>query len=194
MRKPASIVLSLACSLIGMARGEDLNLNEKPETSMVYLKPFALGFGVGGLASINQELMKQSNMFLKLTVPLSFRFQEHWEVGLDLDWWLPSAADFGGALNANYVFGQGAFRPFIGAGAGMQYLKHDAYPRFGDNFGLEGIAQVGMYFDITDEAQLRLRVPFHVVANNDIDRAAGLDVAILFSSPQRTTKIKKLKY
>jgi hypothetical protein len=187
----AFLAVALA-SFCGLARAENLNLNAQPETTTVGLSPYALGLGVGVLMPVNEELMDRDPAFLKLSIAQSLRFHEHIELGMDLDWWLPGT-NLGGSVNIDYVLGKGAFRPFIGAGVGLQYVDHPSY-KFGDNFGAQGTAHVGMLFDVLDELQLRIRVPFHFVANLDMDRAAGLDIALLFSSPQRTTRVRKLKY
>ena len=114
-------------------------------------------------------------------------------MGLDLEWWLPGTNP-GGLLNINYVFGDNGFRPFLGAGLGMQYVDDPIYLNFGKRFGIEGAALVGAYIDVTDNMHLRLRVPLQVVGNSKMDKAAGLDVALMFSLPPYTTKVKKLKY
>jgi hypothetical protein len=51
-----------------------------------------------------------------------------------------------------------------------------------------------MLLDVMDEVQMRIRVPFHFVANRDQDRGMGLDIAILFGSPLRSKRVKKLIY
>jgi len=189
MRIP--LVISVACLALGMARAENLNLNETPETTSVALSPYSLGGGLGVLGAVTPELSDESNAFLKITIAQTVRFQDHWDVGMDLDWWLPGN-NLGGTINLDYVFNKGPFRPFIGAGVGMQNIGY--YAKFGQGFGGQGTAHAGIYFDIMDELQLRVRVPYHFVANANMDQAAGLDIALLFSSPHRNTKVKKLKY
>ena len=191
MRRAIFAVL-FASSLSGLARAENLNLNAQPETTTVGLSPYAIGVGIGALMPISEELMDRDPAFLKLTLAQSLRFRDNIDLGMDLDWWLPGV-NLGGSVNIDYLFGKGAFRPFIGAGVGMQYVDHPSY-KFGDNFGIQGVGHVGMYFDVLDELQLRIRAPFHMVANLDMDQAAGLDIALLFSSPQRRTRVKKLQY
>lgn len=191
MRVRIPLMISVACLGLGLARGENLNLNETPETTSVALSPYCLGGGLGVLGAVTSDLSNNSNAYLKLTIAQSFRIQDHWDVGLDLDWWLPGN-NLGGTVNLDYVFGSGPFRPFIGAGVGMQNI--DYYNKFGQGFGGEGTAHAGIYFDIMDELQLRVRVPYHFVANANLDQATGLDIALLFSSPHRNTHVKKLKY
>lgn len=187
-----SLALSF-CLLAGISHAENVNLNEKPETTSVYLTPYAVGPGVGVLGAINQALLNQSNAFLKLSIAQTWRFQDHWDAGLDLDWWLPGS-NFGGLLNVNYVFGDGGFRPFVGLGAGVQYIDNPSYANFGKGLGAAAEIMVGTYIDVTDGVHLRLRVPFEVVVNNQRDRAAGIDAALMFSFPQYNTRVKKLKY
>ncbi len=191
MRLPSILTVAFACSF-GLARAENLNLNETAETTMVAISPYCLGLGIGAMAAVNPELQSNSDMFLKLSVAQAFRVQDNFELGMDLDWWLPGI-NLGGTVNVDYLMGKGGFHPFVGMGVGMQYLDHPTY-KFGDNFGIQGTAHVGLYIEIMDEMQMRIRVPFNLVANKDMDRAAGLDIALLFSSPHRNTRVKKLKY
>jgi hypothetical protein len=93
----------------------------------------------------------------------------------------------------SYLIGNAAFRPFLGAGAGFHYFDK-AGQDFGDGLGPSAVAHVGLMLDVLDELQMRLRVPFPFVANKDQDRAVGLDVAVLFGSPLRTKKVRKLVY
>lgn len=194
MRLQAIVALSFACACLGTIQAEDLNLKEKPETTSVYLSPYSLGFGIGGLTPINQQFMDQSNMYLKLQLVQSFRIQEHWDMGMDLEWWLPGSANLGGVVNLNYVLGDGPFRPFLGGGAGLQYVDHPDDKKYGDNLGFEEMLQVGMYFDVANDIHLRVRVPFQLVTNADTDRGVGIDVAMFFSSSLGNTRVKKLNY
>ncbi len=193
MRFQLVFALSALCLFSSIAKAENLNLNEKPETTSVYLTPYAFGPGVGALFAINNELKDQSNTFMKLSFSQNWRLQEHWDLGLDFDWWLPGA-NFGGLLNMNYVFGENGFRPFVGVGLGMQHIDNPSYTTWGKGFGAAGEAMIGMYIDVSDNTHLRVRVPFQIVADSKMDKAAGLDITALFSLPTYGTKVKKLKY
>jgi hypothetical protein len=193
MRLRIAVALTSLGLFTGLSRAENISLTEKPDTALVYLTPYAVGPGVGTLFAINSALKNQSDAFLKLTLAQTWRFQEHWDMGLDMDWWVPGA-NLGGLLNLNYVFGGNGFRPFVGLGAGLQYVDDPVYHNFGKRLGVEGGAMVGMYMDVTDDTHLRLRVPLQVVGNSQMDRAAGLDVALLFSLPPYAKAVKQLKY
>ncbi|HAO99992.1 MAG TPA: hypothetical protein DCQ83_08120 [Fibrobacteres bacterium] len=193
MRLGLMVVLSGVCLFSRIANAEDLNLSEKPETTSVYLTPYAIGPGIGAQFALNQELKDQSQAFLKFSLSQSWRFKEHWDFGLDLDWSVPGT-NVGGLLNLNYVFGENGFRPFVGLGAGIGYVDDPLYTKFGQRLGIAGMGYAGMYIDVTDNAHLRLRVPVEVVGNSKMDRSVGLDIAVLFSLPPYSTKVKKLKY
>jgi hypothetical protein len=174
------------------AMAEELNLNEKPDTVTASLSPYSFGLGGGVISSLNDELSDRSPTFLKLTVTQSIQFQDHWVAGLDLDWMLPGQ-NWGGDLTLDYLLATGNFKPFIGAGGGFRIFDKLG-SSFGNDIGASGTVHAGMLLDVLDELQLRVRVPFHVVANTAGDRGVGVDVAFLFSSPLRNTKVKKLKY
>jgi hypothetical protein len=182
-----------AIALAGQAvMAEELNLNEKPDTVVASLSPYSLGLGGGVLSSLNDELSDRSPTFLKLSLVQSIQFQDHWIAGLDLDWMLPGQS-WGGDLTLDYLLATGGFKPFLGIGGGFRYFdKHGS--DFGNDIGAAGTVHAGMLLDVLDELQLRIRVPFHVVANTAGDRGVGVDVAFLFSSPLRNSKVKKLKY
>lgn len=172
-------------------QAEELNLKETPETTTVALSPFSIGPEMGGLFALNDELRDQSEAFLELGVTTSAVFADHFALSANVDWLLRGSS-FGGGITLDYIFGQGAFRPFFGAGVGLQYMDNGL--RFGDAFGVSGTFHPGILFDITDALQLRVRVPVTMVTNQNFDQLAGVDFALLFSSPHRTTRVKKLTY
>jgi hypothetical protein len=175
----------------GSARAEDLNLNEKADTLQVSLSTYSWGLGAGVISAINDELSDRSAAFLKLSVIQSLQFTDHLAAGLDLDWMLPGQT-WGGELTFDYLMATGAIKPFVGFGAGFRYV--DKAGPFGDNVGGAGSVHAGLMLDVLDELQLRIRVPYHVVANTTMDQGVGIDVGFLFSSPLRKTRVKKLKY
>ncbi len=172
-------------------QAEELNLKETPETTTVALSPFSFGPELGGLFALNEELRDKSEAFLELGVATSAIFADHFALGANVDWLLRGSS-FGGGITLDYILGQGAFRPFFGVGIGLQYLDNGL--KFGDAFGVSGTLHPGILFDITDALQLRLRVPITMVTNQNFDQLAGVDFALLFSSPHRTTRVKKLNY
>jgi hypothetical protein len=191
--KMSVLTLTAVLALAGHGvMAEDLNLNTKADTVVSYISPYSIGLGGGVISSLNDELIDESPAFLKLSVSQSIHFQERWMAGLDLDWLAPGN-NWGGDLTLDYLLATGNFKPFIGAGGGFRYFDKTG-SSFGNDIGASGTVHAGMLLDVLDELQLRIRVPFHVVANTAGDRGVGVDVAFLFSSPLRNTKIKKLQY
>jgi hypothetical protein len=174
------------------ARAEDLNLNEKPDTVQAFLAPYSFGLGAGVFSPVNEELSDRSAAFLRLSVIQSIRFAEHFSAGLDLDWMLPGQ-NWGGELALDYLIASGPIQPFTGIGGGIRYFDKRHSP-FGDDLGAAGTIHAGLLLDVLDELQLRVRVPYTVVANRVWDAGVGVDVGFLLSSPLRTAKVKKLKY
>jgi hypothetical protein len=190
---PLTALFSLALvSAPAVVHAEDVNLNSYPETTTVALSRYAVGPGVGVLGSVGGELTQISEQFLTLTLSQSIRFRENWDLGIDADWWVPGN-NFGGTMAVSYLIGDGAFRPFVGAGAGLRSLDYDNEP-FGKGLGVEGLVHAGVYLDVLDNMQMRVRVPYRFIANSHRDQVAGLDVALLFSSSLRKTKVRKLTY
>ncbi len=190
--KPSIFALASLFFLANPIHAEDVNLNEKPDTTTVSLAPYSFGLGAGVVSSLNSELKDESPAFMKLSIIQSINFADCWNAGLDLDWMLPGQ-NWAGELSMDYLLSKGSFQPFFGAGAGIRYFDKTTTD-FGNNIGASGTVHVGMLLDIMDELQLRIRVPFHIVANTAGDHGAGLDIGLLFSSPQRTSKVRKLKY
>lgn len=175
-----------------IASAEDLDLSEKPDTLTTSLSPYSLGLGAGVITSLNDELSERSAAFMKLSIIQSIQVTEHVAMGLDLDWMLPGQS-WGGEISLDYLMATGPIKPFVGIGGGFRYF--DKYGSdFGNDIGASGTVHAGMLLDVMDELQLRVRVPFHMVGNTAGDQAIGVDVGFLFSSPLRTTKVKKLKY
>ncbi|HEY8376081.1 MAG TPA: hypothetical protein VIK91_06310 [Nannocystis sp.] len=187
-----SAAFALALAAPSFVAAEDVNLSSRPETTTVALSQYAIGPGVGVLGAVSGDLTDISEQFLSLTLAQSIRFRENWDLGLDLDWWAPGN-NWGGAMSVSYLFGSAAFRPFVGAGAGLRSLDYDGEP-FGKGLGVEGLVQAGLFLDVLDNLQMRVRVPYRFIANSHRDQAAGLDVSLLFSSPLRKTRVRKLTY
>jgi hypothetical protein len=193
MRAVAAFLPALALFLAaGTVRAEDVNLNSRPETTEVALSRYSVGPAIGVLGAVSGDMSEISQQFLSLSLAQSIRFRENWDMGLDVDYWAPRN-NWGGTMSVSYLFGNAAFRPFVGAGAGLRSLDYKGEP-FGDGLGVEGLVHAGIYLDVLDNLQLRVRVPYRVIANTHHDQAAGLDVSLLFSSGMRKTKVRKLTY
>jgi hypothetical protein len=192
MNKRIFLLLGLAVAAGPRVSAEDLDLSPsgKPDMQTVSLSPYSLGMGGGAIAALNDELMDISEQFLKVSVIQSIVFQRHWSLGMDANWYLPGK-NMGMNMNLDYLFGTGAFRPFIGAGGGIQYFDRAT---LGEGLGPSTGVHAGLLIDILDELQLRIRVPFQIVSNEDRDMTVGLDGGFLFSSHLRKKKVRKLNY
>jgi hypothetical protein len=186
-----AVFLSIICLSTFPAHAEDLNLNETADTTTQVVDPLSYGLTLGGLGALNQDLRDESETFLELGFDATILFADHFNAGINFNWLLPGQSK-GGGLTLDYLMGDGAFRPFIGMGVGIQYM--DERKPFGDAFGIAGRAHAGILFDVMDELQLRLRVPFMMVGNANADQLAGVDFSVLISGPHRHTKVKKLNY
>lgn len=182
----------LATALAPRVSAEDVDTSSRPDTVRVNLRPYSIGIGAGSFASINSELADESQAFLKLSLAQSIQFGDHLAMGVDVDWFAPGG-NWGGDMTVSYLMGTASFKPFIGAGAGFHYFDK-AGTDFGQGLGPSVTAHAGLMLDVLDELQMRIRVPFHFIANEAQDRLVGVDVAFLFGSPLRTKRVKKLIY
>ena len=181
----------LCAALAPAASAEDVDTSNHPDTVRAFLAPYTFGVGVGAISAINSELAQESEVFLKLSVAQMVRFGRHLALGMDLDWFAPGT-NWGGDMSLNFLMGSATFKPFVGAGVGIHYF--DTGDNFGQGLGPSGLVHAGLLFNVTEEMQARVRVPFHYVANKQEDRGVGLDIAILFGSPLRSVRVKKLVY
>lgn len=182
---------TLSTALATSPRAEDVDTSKHPDTTRIILKPYSIGLGVGAFSAINSELAQESETFLKLSLVQSVQFGRHMAMGVDIDWFGPGE-NWGGEMIVNYLMGSMRFRPFIGAGAGIRFF--DTGEDFGQGLGPSGVVHAGIMTEVMDELQLRIRVPYHFVANKNQDRLVGLDMAFLFGSPLRKNRVKKLTY
>jgi hypothetical protein len=173
------------------AYSEELNLHEAADTASMIVDPMSFGVIVGGLTALNDDLRNESESFLELGLEANVLFADQFNMGAYFNWLLPGKSK-GGGLSLDYLLGQGPFRPFVGAGIGIQYM--DEGKPFGDAFGIAGNGHIGILFDVMDEMQLKLRVPLILVGNQNYDQLVGVDFSLLFSGPHRHTKVKKLTY
>jgi hypothetical protein len=182
----------LALGAPTLLQAEDVNLNSHPETTTVALSKYALGPGLGVVGATSGDMADISKQLLSISLAQSIRFQENWDLGIDAEFWTPRD-NYGLSMTLSYLIGNAAFRPFLGAGAGIRSLDYKGEP-MGDGLGVEGLVHAGVYLDVLDNMQMRVRVPYRFIANSHGDQAIGLDIALLFSSSQRKTKVRKLTY
>jgi hypothetical protein len=154
------------------------------------LRIYSGGLCVGGVQALNKKLQDEQKNFLSLSLQNIWFFRKNAAVFCDVDWFLPGinpGLDFG----FDMVPFTGSFRPFIGAGIGGHYFDK-AKGKFGDKFGPSATAHIGFSLDLTDRAQVRVRVPYYYVGNRTDDQAAGVEVGFLFTG--RFKHVKKLNY
>ncbi len=162
---------------------------ENSAGKLVSLKPYSAGVQVGALGALNDDLADYSGQFLEFSFIQQFEVSPRVNMFLDLDYMLPDN-NFGGRLGGDYLFASGGFRPFVGMGIGMHYFEKDG--GLAESFGPSATAHFGFLFDVMDEVQLRVRVPYLFVLNKSRDNLAGLEIGMLFSSPHRKTRVQKL--
>lgn len=153
------------------------------------LKVFSCGLGLGSVISINDELKSSSEQFLTVTIANSVYLQDHISLFIDANWFAPGS-NFAATTGFDFFMTSSGFRPFVGLGAGIQY--YDKSGDIGENVGPAGTVHAGFLLDLTDRVQVRFRVPYYVVGNNDRDHAAGFEFGFLFSG--RFKNVKKLNY
>lgn len=186
MIKQVAVVAALL-GLVQAALAEDPTEKEIP-TSPVTI--YSGGFGVGGFRALNKELKKEQLNFLKLSFENTVYFKENIGVFFDADWFAPGN-NFGADIGFDFQPLTGDFRPFLGLGVGAHYFEK-AGGEFGNNFGPSGTIHVGFTVDLSDQVQMRMRVPYYMVGNEVTDHTVGMEVGFLFSGKFR--HIKKLNY
>ena len=170
----------------GLGYAEDPSERGVPTSPLTI---YSAGLGAGAVVSINNELRRDSEQFLKVSFINTVHFRDHLGLFLDFNWFAPGL-NFGADMGFDFLLTSSDFRPFIGVGVGAHYF--DKSDDFGENIGPSLTVHAGFVLDITDALQVRLRIPYHVVANEARDHAAGLEVGFLFSD--RFRKVKKLDY
>ncbi|NLP01964.1 MAG: acyloxyacyl hydrolase [Fibrobacter sp.] len=147
------------------------------------------GISAGAMIPLNNDLQDYSRSFMKLSFINQIYYREHIGIFLDVDWFAPRK-NFGADLGFDFFLTSSDFRPFLGLGIGAHYF--DKTDEFGDNFGPSATIHLGFVLDVTESLQIRIRVPYHIVANETRDHAAGAEIGFLFSD--RFRKVKKLNY
>lgn len=182
--KKMIVMLVMICT--GLVFAED---ESEKSVAKSPLKVYSGGLGVGSIVSINEELQNKSKQFVSVSLINSVYLQDHISLFIDANWFGPGE-NFAANIGADFFMTKSGFRPFVGLGVGVQYF--DKTDDFGDNIGPAGTVHAGFLLDVTDQFQVRFRVPYYAVANETRDHAAGLEVGFLFSP--RFKNVKKLNY
>jgi hypothetical protein len=154
------------------------------------LRIYSGGLCAGGVQALNKKLQDEQKNYLKLSFQNSWSFGKHGAVFFDINWFLPGINP-GADIGFDFIPVTGSFRPFIGAGIGGHYFDK-SIGKFGDKFGPSATVHAGFSLDLTDRAQVRVRVPYYIVGNETNDQVAGVEVGFLFSG--RFKHGRKLNY
>ncbi len=150
---------------------------------------YSAGFAGGAFTAMNDELREKSDNFLKLSFANNIALSDQLNFFMDLNYFGPGN-NYGGDVGMDFILPTGRFQPFLGMGVGFHHF--DKKGTFGENIGVSGTIHLGFLVRLTDMVTLRVRAPFHFVANVDRDYLAGIDIGFLFSD--RLWKTKKLTY
>jgi|WetSurMetagenome_2_1015567.scaffolds.fasta_scaffold477247_1 hypothetical protein len=154
------------------------------------LRIYSGGICAGGVQALNTKLQDEQKNYLKLSLQNRWSFRKNAAVFFDINWFLPGVNP-GADIGFDLIPMAGSFHPFIGAGIGGHYFDKST-GKFGDKFGPSATVHVGFSLDLTDRAQVRMRVPYYYVGNKTEDQVVGVEVGFLFSG--RFKHVQKLNY
>ncbi|MDG5816700.1 hypothetical protein QA601_16505 [Chitinispirillales bacterium ANBcel5] len=155
------------------------------------LKIYSGGIGVGAMVPLEQDVDSPSQQLLRVSFINSWHFREHVSLFLDVNWFAPGL-NVGADAGFDFLLSTSYFRPFFGFGIGAHHFESDEHDDFRSNFGPSATAHIGFELDITETVQVRARVPYYVVLNEERNHGAGLDIGVMFTSPLR--RVRKLNY
>lgn len=190
MKKKFSIILILLSWSVGIFAGDP----SEEKVSNSPLKIYSGGPSVGAVLSLNRELRRESNSYLRIALNNNFAFRENVSIFLDVNFLFPRPilkGNIGGDVGFDVYLLNKDFRPFIGFGTGAQYMYH-WWGNFGDNFGPLFTAHAGFAFDLNEYLTMRLRVPYHLIMNEYRDQTIAFECSFIFSS--RFKNVKRLNY
>ncbi len=150
---------------------------------------YSLGLGAGALSRMNEDVAFGDEQLAKLSFIQSVYVSDFVDFFIDADW-LPVTTGFGGLVGFEFMPSRAQFRPLLSVGLGAYHLDVDGPLERG--FGATGMVAGGFALDLSEEVQVRIRVPFYITTNSVEDRLAGVDIGFLFSSPLRATRVQKL--
>jgi hypothetical protein len=180
VKKMMSLIVAFcAAGLVTAADHSEQNVYTSPATV------YSGGLAIGSVVSLDPESRIYDKEYLKITFSNTFNITDRLDLFFDIDWL--GAANFGTDIGFDFYLMKSRFRPFAGLGVGVQYFDKNS-----DNIGPSGTMHVGFALDVTENMQVRFRVPLYAVATQNRDRSAGLDVGFLFSKGYK--KVKKLNY
>lgn len=147
--------------------------------SYAYLTDTSRSHGGCDPASLCAERQRYSQM-VRLAYLNAWEFRDNLVLGLDLSWAMPNV--LGADIGLQYLFTRTDFSPFLGAGAGIQYVSPlddttDSYKR---NSGPALNAQAGLLLFRTYDIHLQARAQYQWVFNEDLDQGMVYDVGVIY--------------
>jgi len=182
--KKGLLITSVCISILAAAA-----IVSAQETPSGRLKIYSGGFSLGGCKPVSDSLEEFAESMGSLSFVNTFYFRENISFFWDLNWFFPKA-NLGSDLGLDIMLLTGDVRPFIGAGAGVQYF--DKSEKFSDNIGPSAVVHAGVVFELTDAVDVKVFIPYHVVLNKTRDQTLGVQFAIMFSN--RFKKVKTLEF
>jgi hypothetical protein len=188
--------LAAVCVLTGgaFAAGGDAS---EAGVSNSPLKIWSSGIGFGGLFPLSDPLDSCGKFFGKVVWLNSFDFTEHFALSLDFNYYInmdfDSWSSFGVDAGGDYNFSPDSrVSPFLGGGVGVQYFDGKKRDSEDAVAGLSLTVHPGIALKVTKTADVKVRVPFHLIIGESMNMGIGLDVGVVFFS--RLRNVKSLDY
>lgn len=178
------IIITLLCLQMVNAGVSEKDIHRSP------VNIYSGGITIGAFKSLSEELDDESSQYVKVSFNNLIYFRKQLHLFFDIDWF-GLGNNYGGDFGFTYFFTNTDFRPYGGFGVGAHYF-HRKGEDFGDNFGPSAKLQFGFLFDVAETFQIKMQVPYHIVANEYIDQGIGVEVGFMFSGRNRS--VKKLNY
>ena len=159
------------------------------KTDTVPLTFFSAGAGLTGHKALSSELDSAQSTLLGISLISSVWLSEQANLSLEAGWLVPGSG-WTAAMGVDWKPLSQGFSPLIGFQAGLAHLEVGS--KFSDNFGPMAGARAGFILDAMDVMQIRVTLPYRVVFNERMDQTLGLELGLLFSSPHRNTRIKRI--
>ncbi|KMQ52893.1 hypothetical protein CHISP_0114 [Chitinispirillum alkaliphilum] len=154
------------------------------------LKIYSGGIGAGAMLDLDSEADAFSGQLFRLSFVNMWQFREHVALFADVNWFGPGR-NFGADAGFDFLLSSSSLKPFLGFGIGAHHFESDE-GSFSTDFGPSATLHIGFLLDITETVQVRMRLPYYVVLNEANNHGAGLDIAVMFTSP--LSRVRRIHY